>query len=185
MNGGAPMNQADKELENYKAQLRRQEQNWHVQFENVLHSDRVAVDIGMMALRTVILMNAGAIVAILAFVGQLWSVDSESMVKVLSGTLLFVWGLVFAASSIAVAYFYQSFVTSLAQRSLAEVSEGSEDLEPFVWKPRFTIITRVLMIFLAVLSIGSFILGIFDVINVIEDLPLLPTVSTSTVPQSS
>ena len=41
-----------KELERYKATLRRQEQNWRARFDMVLHSDQAAVDIGLVALRT-------------------------------------------------------------------------------------------------------------------------------------
>ncbi len=130
------MDEADKELENYRALLRRQEQNWQARFESVLHSDRAAVDIGLLAVRTAILMNAGAIVALLAFVGQLWDVDRKGMAGVLSGASPFVWGLVSAASAAAVAYIYQSFVTAIKERGLAEVSEGAGDLMPFVWVPR-------------------------------------------------
>ena len=64
VNREVSMDEADKELENYRALLRRQEQNWQARFESVLHSDRAAVDIGLLAVRTAILMNAGASVAL-------------------------------------------------------------------------------------------------------------------------
>ena len=164
------MNEEGKALENYKAQLRRQEQNWHVRFEHVLHSDRAAVDIGMMAVRTAILMNAGAIVALLAFVGQLWAVDSERMAKVLDATPPFVWGLVSAAGAVAVAYMYQSLVTAAEQRNWAEVSEEAESLKPFLWVPRLTIGTGLMMVGLLVLLYIFFISGTFGIIDVLQQL---------------
>ncbi len=161
------MDEADKELENYRALLRRQEQNWQARFESVLHSDRAAVDIGLLAVRTAILMNAGAIVALLAFVGQLWDVDRKGMAGMLSGASPFVWGLVSAASAAAVAYIYQSFVTAIKERGLAEVSEGAGDLMPFVWVPRLTAWTKIPMVGFVALSYGLFIWGTFGLLDVL------------------
>ncbi len=124
------------ELERYKAILRRQEQNWRARFDRALHSDLAAVDIGLVALKTAILVNAGAVIALLAFVGQIWDEGGDTMAALLRATKPFVYGLVAAGVAAGVAYFYQSFFTALEQRALAEVSEGADDLTPQVWVPR-------------------------------------------------
>ena len=120
----------DKELEAYKASLRRQEQQWGFQTGWILHSDRAAVDIGLTVLKVALLINGGAIVALLAFVGQLWGKEAQRMMGVLDANLPFMLGLVAAALAAGVAYFYQSFVTAGAWRTLEEISRGAEDLKP-------------------------------------------------------
>ena len=157
--------ESEKELEHYKAALRRQEQAWQARFQMVLHSDRAAVDVGLTTLRTAILVNAGAIVALLAFVGQLWSRDTDTMVAVLRGATWFVFGLIVAGVAACIAYFYQSFVTAAQQRRLAEVSKAAEDLKPWSIWPWLTRVTAVVMVGLVVASYMLFILGAFELIS--------------------
>ena len=59
------------ELARYEAVVRRQEIDWRASVDLFAYSDRAAVDIGIGALKTAILINAGAVVALLAFAGQL------------------------------------------------------------------------------------------------------------------
>ncbi len=155
----------DKGLEAYKAELRREEHRWQAQVETIRHCDRAAVDIGLTVLRTALLINAGAVVALLAFVGQLWGREEQRMAGVLDASLPFVGGLASAALAAGVAYFYQSFVTAMAQRALEEISRGAKDLNPQVWIPRLTDWTRVAMVALVVLSYGLFLWGIIRAIN--------------------
>ena len=157
----------DKALEDYKANLRREELAWQTRFERVLHSDRAAVDIGLVALRTAILVNAGAVVALLAFVGQLWRDGGDTLSAVLKGTAPFVYGLVAAGVAAAVAYFYQSLVTFHEERKLAEVSEGAEDLKPRRWSPRLVGVFAIIMITLVLASYGLFIWGALDIVAVL------------------
>ena len=106
----------------YEAQLRRQHDTWRAQLEYILHSDRAAIDLGITTLKTGILINAGALVAVLALVGQLWK-DKQSLISiVLSTSRHFVWGLIAVAAGSAAAYFYQSFVTWSRDQKLKEIS---------------------------------------------------------------
>ncbi len=155
----------DKDLENYKAELRRQEMHWRAQFEVTRQSDNAAVDIGLTALRTALLVNAGAVVALLAFVGQLWGKEGQRLAGVLDAILPFVGGLSAAALAAGVAYFYQSFVTAGAQRAQEEISRGAKDLRPQVWIPRLTNWTRIGMVGLVLLSYVFFLWGTFGAIN--------------------
>jgi probable HAF family extracellular repeat protein len=61
-----------------------------------VHCDRAAVDIGITALKTAVLINAGALVALLAFVGQLWGSKNgpKLLLEVWSVSRHFVSGLI-------------------------------------------------------------------------------------------
>ena len=155
----------DKELEAYKASLRGQELRWGFQTGLILHSDRAAVDIGLTVLRVALLINGGAIVAILAFVGQLWGEEAQRMTGVLDASLPFVLGLMTAVLAAGVAYFYQSFVTARAWRFLEEISRGGEDLKPQVWVPRLTDWTRIAMVGLVLASYVLFLWGTIGAIK--------------------
>jgi len=155
------------ELERYKALLRRQELNWQARFESMLESDKAALAIGLVALRTAVLINAGAVVALLAFVGQLWRDGGDTLAGVLAGMLPFVYGLVAAGAAAGVAYFYQSFMTVLEQRALAEVSQDAQDLKPLKWFPALAKWSGRIMMFAGLASYALFIWGALDIISVL------------------
>lgn len=104
-----------REEENYKAALRREEVAWRSKFDHMLLSDRASVDIGLVALRTVIIANAGAIVALLAFLGPVWgrSQFNRAAVSIVTAPLVpFIVGLVLAMVCCLLAYLYQSAMTA-------------------------------------------------------------------------
>ena len=156
------------ELEQYKAKLRRQEQNWQARHDVMLHSGRAAVEIGLVALKTAILVNAGSVVALLAFVGQLWKEDNATMTIVLRGAHPFIWGLILGGVGAGLAYIYQSIGTWQMIRRLQEVSEGAEDLKPQKWAPRAMVSTAAGTVALAVASFGLFIWGALNLIDTLD-----------------
>ena len=156
------------ELERYKAKLRRQEQDWRARHDTMLHTDRAAVEIGLVALKTAILVNAGSVVALLAFVGQLWSSDKATMAIVLQSTKWFVWGLIAGGVGAGVAYIYSSGVTWQKLRDLQEVSSGAEDLKPANWAPRAIRGAALGMVALVVASYGLFIWGALSIVDALN-----------------
>jgi hypothetical protein len=159
----------EKELERYRATLRRQEQHWQARFESQLHSDRMAGEIGLVALRTAVVLNAGAVIALLAFVGQLWDKAGKENVlsQVLQGMRPFLWGVILAGFAGLVAYFHQSFVTFKNVRALAEVSTDADKLKPLNWLAHATRGTAIAMIIFAFASFGFFIAGAFCIAKVL------------------
>ncbi len=155
----------DKDLENYKAALRRQEMHWRAQYDFILSSDRAAVDIGLTALRISLLVNAGAVVALLAFVGQLWDKEPERMADVLNASVPFVWGLTSAAVAAGVAYFCQSGITAESHHELKKISLAPKGIEPQVWIPRLTNLTRLGMVALVMAAYGFFLWGTLRAID--------------------
>jgi hypothetical protein len=110
----------------WNSHTHREEIRWEVQLENFRRSDRAAVDIGIVALKTAILINAGSIAAILALAGQLWKDEKVVARSVFSNSHAFVWGLMLAAAAVGIAYFYQSFVTYKADQVLKRIYKGEE-----------------------------------------------------------
>ncbi len=131
----------------------------------MLHNDRAAIEIGLVALKTAILVNAGSVVALLAFVGQLWTSDKATMAIVLQSTKWFVWGLIAGGVGAGVAYIYSSGVTWHRLRELQEVSEGAEDLKPQKWAPRAIMSMAAGMVALVALSYGLFIRGAVGIVD--------------------
>lgn len=72
----------------------------------VLAADRESADLGLLAARTAVLVNAGAVVAILALVGQLWGARDEALAAVIAEAHWFFWGLVLALATILAGYVF-------------------------------------------------------------------------------
>ena len=138
---------------------------WQAQLEIVLQSDRAAVDIGITALKTSMLINAGAAVALLAFIGQLWNTKSGMLTVILNGMMPFVWGVFASAVAAGVAYIYQSIVTLYEQQQLEQISEGGSEKKPHNGALAAKIGTSVLMIGLVIASYVLFISGVLSVIR--------------------
>jgi hypothetical protein len=104
------------ELKHYEIKLNR----WQAKLGYVLNSDASAVAIGLAALKTFIVLNAGSIISILAFIGQIYGEDNaQPLIKQLTWPLkLFLLGALSGAASNAFAYFYQSVVTEIATINL-------------------------------------------------------------------
>jgi hypothetical protein len=156
----------------YEATLRRQEMHWQSSVDFVRHNDRAAIDIGIAALKTAALINAGASVALLAFVGQLWNKGAGHVIvsHILHSGVPFVWGLLSASGSFAVAYFYQSALTALAHHEVKTISaQNDQPVSPRCGMKRFAQITGVIMIGLAFAALGNFVWGAFSVMRVFEN----------------
>ena len=87
------------------------------------------------------------------------------MEGVLNAILPFVWGLTSAAVASGVAYFYQSFVTAKSRHNLKKISLAPKDIEPQIWVPRLTNLTRVGMVALVMLAYGFFLWGTLRAID--------------------
>lgn len=163
------MNDAEKKAI-LESTLRREELHWNSLATDVRNSDRVAADIGIDALKTAVLINAGAIVALLSFAGQLWNKDAGRVLAwdMLNAGKPFALGLVCGSSAFAVAYFYQSFVTALYQHALAKVSIGGDGLKPPVKLTRCAGVAAIIMIGLAFGSVGCFIRGSWAVVDAVQ-----------------
>jgi hypothetical protein len=130
------------------------------------HSDRAAVDIGLMLLKTAVLVNAGALVAILAFLGTTASADDQKASCVVRASYAFVAGLGFAIVGACVAYVYQSYMTyreGLLINQLYATGPG-----PSVIVSRVRVIIAIMMVLSVIASFAAFAIGAVRVANALE-----------------
>ena len=84
---------------------------WQKHYEHYLHSDRAAVDIGIFVLKVVMVVNAGALIALLATFGQFKDVQ-EVAGSIAASAYPFFFGLVAAILGAMLSYIYQSLNTA-------------------------------------------------------------------------
>jgi hypothetical protein len=152
------------------------ELDWQKKLDLYNHSARAAVDLGIAALNAITLLNGGAIVALLAFVGQVWNEGKGAgIVKVLvnSGSP-FGWGVAAGGASFFMAYFYQSTVTWRVNLALAALS-GPPPAE-VRRRAEFTFnLTKILMVLSATAAYLLFLWGVFQVLNAFLRFPSMHT----------
>ena len=135
---------------------------YDAQNEHIRLSDRAAVDISLVALRSAIIINGGAVLALLAFVGQLWDDQDPLITGLFNVSIWFLCGLISGVFAGAIAYFYQSHHTRLLEIRRdglsAEESKVSRRRNRLLWW----------MIALGLLSPGLFLAGSVHTIFVLN-----------------
>ena len=146
-------------------------ENYDNRHKHFLHSDRAAIDIGISALKTIILLNAGSLVTLLAFAGQVWNKNEGQQLasKLMDAGRPFTVGLALAASSFVAAYLYSSSVTALRCFDLQPQTARIDGwLFSHKMTGHFASVLQLLMIILAILPLIYFVLGMRDVAQVIQ-----------------
>jgi len=165
------MNDDPAKLAGYEATLRRQEAQWEAQFNLILNSDRAAVDIGIGALKTAVLINAGSLVALLALTGQLWDKDKGHLLlaHIFGASVPFVWGLLFVGIAFIIAYLYQSILTKAEWDKLTLLASGQEKPPPKMKMVRCCMRAfQIPMVLLAIASFVEFAQGMLSVVHVFQ-----------------
>jgi len=160
------------ELARYEAAERRRDAHWRAVFDLAVLAERVGVEIGIGVLRTAILINAGALVALLAFVAQIWNKPGghqPSSDALLAGRP-FVVGVISGAFAFGIAYAYQSAMTRKMWRNLEEISTEAETLKPITWVIRMAAVTSILLVGLTVLSLFAFVWGAWGISGALRSL---------------
>jgi hypothetical protein len=147
---------------------RREDIIWEKNHERMQLSDRAAIDIGLGALKSAIFMNAGALVALIAFVAQIWGKkNGDKLIKVIfESAHTFTYGLILGGAAFVIAYFYQSIVTTSFEHHLKKIPLFREPIpRKITW---LSWATRVLMVILAIASLGAFAKGSMDVLGIFD-----------------
>jgi hypothetical protein len=141
-NSSHPANQLmPEDLERYKAELAIWQADRTELFKSVILT-------GQNALKSAILINGGAAVALLAFIGHVWKLDGSLLLKSLAGALVcFVIGVLLDAMSAGLTYVTQWFYASAV------------DLPGKSFKAAVTF--HVLAVLLVLASYGTFTYGTF------------------------
>lgn len=141
-NHRASLNQA---LEAWREQLVRQRHEWLHQLDQSLRMFGAAIDFAVLAIRSLIIVNGGAIIGILTFAGNLWGRSSpaaKATAEAIAPAMLwFVVGLSAALLCAGLSY--------IAQTLFVELSKEAGD--------KWGSIVRYIAIGAAVVSLGAFI----------------------------
>jgi hypothetical protein len=117
--------------------------------DQIKHSDRAAIDIGIAALNAFALLNGGAIVALLAFVGQVTSSGKGAdIVAIIHAGQPFGYGIIASGVCFIAAYLYQSSVTATVIKGRKSCWVVAEEFFKYV------------MIISGLLSITFFVFGV-------------------------
>ncbi len=97
-------------LENYKSQLAKNVEHYRGVNAFNIEMLRATISTGQSALKSAMLVNGGAAVAVLAFLGNAWAKDipKHVLTEAAYGLSLFVWGVLAAASAAGATYLSQA-----------------------------------------------------------------------------
>lgn len=147
---------------------------WQKMYETALHSDRVAADLGIFVMKILLVINGGALIAVMNAVQPLGQ-NKQIAGQMTDGGGMFLWALAAAALAAGVAYFYQGCITSLEWNKMHVEFGGGTPAK------RMSIAANVLIyaiiIPLCLLSFGLFLCGGLRVLWALEKLAALPVAS--------
>ncbi|PIW25845.1 MAG: hypothetical protein COW30_18105 [Rhodospirillales bacterium CG15_BIG_FIL_POST_REV_8_21_14_020_66_15] len=131
---------------------------WEKRFDYATHSDLLAANIGVFVLKTVIILNAGALVTLIAAYPHLRN-ETGFVARLPEAGTLFFWGLAAAIVAGFLGYIYQSLVTRNEWDQMAVRFPAPNTKPPKQWaKPTSTILIIIILL-LGVFAIGVFLKG--------------------------
>lgn len=134
---------------------------WEKKFEFATHSDRLAGEIGVFVIKTILLINGGGSIALIgAFAGL--SRHAAVGTELASGGESFLWGLTAAVTGAVFAYFYQSVNTENEWFEMKKVF-GTLDKRP--WTERTRLVLLGFTIVFMLISFGFFVAGALHVLG--------------------
>lgn len=137
---------------------------WEKKFDFAMHSDRLAGEIGVFVIKTILLVNGGASIALIgAFAGL--SKHAAVGAELADGGAYFLWGLTCAVAGAVFAYFYQSVNT---ENEWFEMRKTFEALEEKPWTGTTRVILISITIVLMLISFALFILGAQHVLGAFQ-----------------
>ena len=86
--------------------------DWQKRYETVMHYDRITADLGIFVLKTTIVINGAALVALLAAYPGIRG-DEAFAAAIPAGGYWFLWGLLLAVLAAFIAYFSQGFMAAM------------------------------------------------------------------------
>lgn len=131
---------------------------WGKLYETCLHSDRITGEIGMLVLKISMLVNGGALIAVLPLLSNAES-GQDLIQKLVNSATWFAAGLLTAVVATGISYFYQMAVTARDWNHLYEA--GGQDV-PYRIAHRLAWIFICVIVVLVLASIIFFGVGLID-----------------------
>ncbi len=146
--------------------------------------NEATINNGNLALRTLVLINGGAAVAILAFVGSLVTTNGEKfsnhLTQLTSPLMWFAWGVALAAIGIGLAYAANYSTVSHASSKSRHYEHPFVRDTPASNRWMIAVYTfQALAILVAIGSLAMFIYGMYDIRSAITDPGLLSEAAAS------
>ncbi|WP_204114623.1 hypothetical protein [Shimia biformata] len=138
-------------------------------------SRKFAIEAANVAIRAMLLINGGAVVALLAFIGTLESGNHEAVdvKQFVSALRWFAYGVGLAAVSAGLAYLVNMLDTDILQsRDYTWDHPYVVEQPKQAWLIRIRVVLHLLAIALAVMTLTSFFLGINGVVDAVVSLGL-------------
>lgn len=123
------------------------------------------VDVGVFALKTALIINAGASIALVGLIGTFAADQPEYWHGLVDSGRMFVVGTVAASLSVGLAYFHQNCLTWLARDAIDLPVAADSPPRKRVLVSRLAIALITLVISAASLSYGIFIVGAFSLLE--------------------
>lgn len=171
------MTQQDPEYERrlYEQNMALAQRMHDQEFEFSQSVGQAAINSGTFAIRTLVIVNGGAAVALLAFVGSLVSGDVEgfldNLADLTSPIMWFVWGVALASGSVGCAYFTNySIAASSSKKERVWDHPYVTDTTASKWWYRASAAFQILSVAAGVASLVCFIYGMVDVRDAITAL---------------
>ncbi|MBO9400444.1 hypothetical protein [Shimia sp. R9_3] len=139
----------------------------------IADSRKAAIESANIAIRSILLVNGGAVVALLAFIGTIESGNSEAVnaIEFVAALRLFSYGVGFAATTAALAYLINMLDTDLLSDTRYTWKNPFVEAQPSQkWLLRVRTTLHLLALLLAVLTLISFFSGVSAISGAVLDL---------------
>ena len=152
--------------EQYREHLQRNKELYYQSlYAGALHSDRITGDIGIFALKVVLILNGAALLGLLGAFPSFTS-NTNASEQLLAAGGYYLCGVLAAALAVGVAYLYQSFVTGNDWDTLREASD-MPPANPWIGKGPLQI-SLLVTVLLAFTGYGLFGHASFRVLRALE-----------------
>lgn len=160
----------ERNLEHYKAKVQNHIANYETLSENLLQQFKSIIDLAQSTLKSAILINGGAAVALLTFIGNSWGKgDGQSVYPILSGISYFAKGALSGAVASALAYFCQLCFSYSGDKKVVLLLENldKEDPQPMPIS-KVEIAAYILQAIAIIVTIVSYVLFAFGMTSTSE-----------------
>ena len=142
--------------------------HWQKVYAQALHSDRAAVDIGLFTMKVVMVINGGALVALMVFLRGFTGPGTAFLRSAtVQAIKLFLLGLLLAALASGIAYINQNAVTANIWNDLAKVTDPKAKIpQPHTEKVAGPLIFAVII--LTVVAYGLFAAGAWTLLTALD-----------------
>ena len=146
---------------------------WQKMHDTALHSDTIAAEIGVFVLKMFLVINGGALIAVMGLFQSLAASRAIAGALTTAGEYYLI-GLILTMIAAALSYFYQSFITAGDWNDFSLAFNGEPHLAWSATAARWTI---AIVIALLCISFGYFIAAGLRVLEALRLLGTMPGVA--------